>query len=88
MPLDTLARMSPEYAEAVRGAVKDQVIGPIRTTGGMITIIKVAAIREAGPYSWDDPTFRTQFRESLQQQKLIEEILEELRRQTHVEIRT
>ncbi len=41
----------------------------------------------AGPYSLDDPDLRSRIMQTLQQQKLVEKILEELRSKTYIQIR-
>jgi hypothetical protein len=84
-------RLPPPYDEQLRDARAGQVIGPFQITGADQTqkwaIAKVLRYDASGEYSLDDPVFREQIRESLEQTALREEILAELRRRTYVEIR-
>ena len=68
-----------------------QIVGPfaIEAPGGgeKWVAVRVVDVREAGEYTADDRDVREQIRRFLQQEKLIEEVLEELRRRTYVEIR-
>ena len=77
-----------ELARAEAGAV----IGPFRLPGGgglpdKWAVVKVLQVIPEGEYSLDDPRVHARIREQLEYQKLIEEVLSELRRRTHVEVR-
>lgn len=64
------------------------VVGPFEIPGtGKFAVARVVAKREAGVYSADDPDVRDQIRAVLQQEKLLEEVIGELRRRTYVDIR-
>jgi peptidyl-prolyl cis-trans isomerase SurA len=69
-----------------------QVIGPFRigATGGpeKVVVLKITDVRAAGKYSWDDPDFRAQFRKNIEQRRLIEEIIAELKAQTFIDLRS
>jgi peptidyl-prolyl cis-trans isomerase SurA len=84
-------RLPPPYDEQLRDARAGQVVGPFQITGADQTpkwaIAKVLRYDASGEYSLDDPVFREQIRESLEQTALRDEILAELRRRTYVEIR-
>jgi hypothetical protein len=88
---DSLQKNFPPYYEQMHQSKPGDVVGPftIGEAGGpqQIVIAKVTDVRPAGEYSYDDPTVREQFRKSIEQQRLIAEILGELRRQTYIEVR-
>ena len=75
------------YGTQLRGTSPGQVVGPFEVPGGKHAIVRVVARREAGPYSPDDQDIRDQIRSALQQEKLLEEVLTELRRRTYIDIR-
>ncbi|HUG41233.1 MAG TPA: peptidylprolyl isomerase [Longimicrobiales bacterium] len=65
-----------------------QVVAPFEIPGtGKYAVVRVVARRAAGPYSADDPDVRDQIRSALQQEKLLEEVITELRRRTYIDIR-
>jgi hypothetical protein len=64
------------------------VIGPIRYQAqgrARFAVLKVVGIREAGVYTLED--LQEQIRSRLQEQKLLERILDDLRSRFFVEIR-
>ena len=78
------------YAENLRDVQEDQVVGPflLENTGGPVpnwVVGKVEDLAEARPATVDD--YRLVIQQRIARQKLIEEILQELRRRTHIEIR-
>lgn len=88
---DRLQQISPAYAENLANARKGDVVGPFLvqdpTGRPSAAIVRVDHIREAGEQTWDDPAVRAIFRSQIEQQRLVNELMEELRRRTHVEIR-
>ncbi|MFO7259948.1 MAG: peptidylprolyl isomerase [bacterium] len=80
------------YDRELAGARPGDVIGPFRLPGGAGTpekwaVVKIVEVVPEGEYSLDDPRVHARIREQLQQQKLLDEVLSELRRRTHVEVR-
>jgi peptidyl-prolyl cis-trans isomerase SurA len=67
------------------------VFGPIPVGGDDVAdafrVIRIAEREPARPWSLEDQQLRDQLRQDLQQQKLFEEIVAELRRRSYVEIR-
>jgi hypothetical protein len=53
-----------------------------------VVVLKITDVRAAGKYSWDDPDFRAQFRKNIEQRRLIEEIIAELKAQTFIDLRS
>jgi peptidyl-prolyl cis-trans isomerase SurA len=86
VPLD---RLPPAYGPVVQDATAGSVLGPIQVQGGTgdsgWVVLKVNERREAGAFTLDE--FREQIRESIQQQKIQQQIMAELRRQAFVDIR-
>lgn len=50
-------------------------------------VVHVTEVTEAGEYSWDDPQVRAQVRSDVERRLLQEEILNELRERTYIDIR-
>jgi len=77
------------YDIQLRGAPRGEVIGPFTVPGPTeaYAVVKVLNVAEEGEYSLDDPETREQIRRFLQQEKLTEEVLEELRRRTYIDLR-
>lgn len=88
---DGLADLPGPYANALANVEEGQVLEPFRLTGvgegKHWVVVRVTELTEAGEYSWDDPELRSRVREQLERQKLMEELIRELRTRTHVEIR-
>ncbi|HEX6588654.1 MAG TPA: peptidylprolyl isomerase [Longimicrobiales bacterium] len=87
-PVDQL----PEpYASSLPQATSGSVLDPMRLEGGdgrpRFAIINVTDIQAAGAYDLSDPIFRSQLRDQLQQQQLLQEVVEDLRARTFVDIR-
>lgn len=84
-------RLPPPYDEQLRNTTPGQVVGPFEIVGADQTakwaIVRVLRYDASGEYTLDDPVFREQVRENLEQTALRDEILEDLRRRTYVEIR-
>jgi hypothetical protein len=67
------------------------VLGPIPTGGDEVAerfvVLKILEMDPARTWTLDDAQLREQLRQDLEFQKLFEEIVEELRRSTYVDIR-
>lgn len=89
--LDALAELPPPYASALADASQEQVLKPFRLTGvgegNHWVVARVTGLTEAGEYSWDDPDLRSRVRTQLERQKLMEEVIRELRDRTYIDIR-
>ncbi len=86
LPRDSL----PEpYASALSQVTVGQVVGPLRleAPGGLTkwAVVRVTQLEESRPARLED--YSQQIRQNLAQQKLVEEILQEIRRRTFVDIR-
>jgi peptidyl-prolyl cis-trans isomerase SurA len=89
VPFDRLRELPPGYAEPLSQSEGGQVLEPIRYEvrgETRFAVVKVIEVLPAGPYTLDDPDLRARIVETLQQQKLVERILDELRSATYVEI--
>lgn len=77
------------YNSELRGVRTGDIVGPFRLPGPTETyaIARVLNVIPAGEYTTDDQDVRDQIRRFLQQEKLMEEVLGELRRRTYVDIR-
>lgn len=77
------------WRSQLRGARTDQVIGPFEIPAAQerYTVVRATEVTEAGEYTLDDPELRTQIRQFLQREKLLEEVLGELRSSTYIDIR-
>ncbi|HEV2149391.1 MAG TPA: peptidylprolyl isomerase [Longimicrobiaceae bacterium] len=86
VPLD---RLPPAYAPVVQGATAGSVVGPLQVEGGTggagWVVVKVNERREAGEFTLEE--FREQIRESIQQQKIQQQVFAELRDRTFVDVR-
>jgi peptidyl-prolyl cis-trans isomerase SurA len=83
-PLDQLP---PEYADAIGTASANTTIGPVRIAdprGDRWAVIRLTERLEAGPYTIED--VREQIVDRLQQQKMMEQLLAELREQIYVKV--
>jgi peptidyl-prolyl cis-trans isomerase SurA len=89
-PYNRLQELPPGFAEPLAQADAGQVLDPIRyetREGSRIAVIKVVDVLPAGPPTLEDQELRRQITLSLQQQKLVEQILEELRSKAYIQIR-
>lgn len=76
------------YRAELTDATQGEVVGPFEIPGtGKYAVVRVVGVRGAGAYSSEDDDVRAQIRSVIQQEKLLEEVLEELRRRTYVDIR-
>ncbi|HEX6941050.1 MAG TPA: peptidylprolyl isomerase [Longimicrobiales bacterium] len=88
---DALAELPAPYASALADVQLHQVVEPFRLTGigegNHWVVLKITGLTEAGEYTWDDPDLRSRIREQLERQKLMDEIIRELRERTYVDVR-
>ncbi|MDX1673599.1 MAG: peptidylprolyl isomerase [Longimicrobiales bacterium] len=77
------------WTTELRGADAGDVVGPFQIPGAQeaYAVAKVSEVTEAGEYSLQDQELRAQIRQFLQREKLLEEVLTELRRTTYIDIR-
>lgn len=76
------------YRAELTDARQGEVVGPFEIPGtGKYAVVRVVGVRGAGTYSSEDDDVRAQIRSVIQQEKLLEEVLGELRRRTYVDIR-
>lgn len=86
IPFDQLQELPSAYGE-LRSASPDQVLGPLEYESQNDTrfaVIRVDEIREAGEYTFED--VRAQIASQLQQEKQYDQIIQQLRQETHIEI--
>ena len=77
------------YRTELQGAAEGQVVGPFAIPGGeeAYAVVRVADVTAAGEYTFEDEELRAQIREFLQREKLMREVLDELRNRTYIDIR-
>jgi peptidyl-prolyl cis-trans isomerase SurA len=77
------------YDTQLRDAAPGQIVGPFRVPGAgeAYAVVRVLNVVPEGPFTAEDRELREQIRRYLQQEKLMEEIIGELRRRTYVDIR-
>lgn len=87
VPVDSLDVVKPGYLAALSGANERQVVGPVRIDGPIVkfAVLRVQRITPERTATVQD--YRTVIQNQLARQKLEEEIIAELRRQTYIEIR-
>lgn len=87
-PID---RLPAPYNTVLADVTVGSVIGPVvlqsQTGASKFAVIKVTDRRAAGDYSIDDPQFRQQIERSVGENRLVDEILRDLRQRTLVEYR-
>lgn len=91
VPFDQLGEFPPAYS-ALRSASTGDVVGPLEYQQGgggpndvRFAVIKVLDVREAGAYTFED--LRATIASQLQQEKLRERILQDLRSRTYIDVR-
>jgi peptidyl-prolyl cis-trans isomerase SurA len=87
-PVDDASRMlSMDLTDVVPG----QVIGPVPVGGDEVAaqfiVVRVLEREPAREWSLDDTMLRDNLRQTLERQKLFEEMMQELRRSTYIEVR-
>lgn len=84
-------RLPAPYNTELQNAIAGQVVGPIELPGATgaskFAIVKVTDTRPAGEYSLDDPQFRDQLRDQLEQNGVVDELIRDLRKKTLVDVR-
>ncbi len=77
------------YNAQLRGASAGDIVGPFGVPGPResYAVVKVVDVNAAGAYSLDDPQIREQIRTFIQQDKMLKEVLADLRRRTYIDIR-
>ena len=84
-------RLPAPYNTTLTDAATGTIVGPIElassTGASKFAIVKITDTRPAGEFSLDDPSFREDLREQLQQNTLVEELIRDLRKRTLVEYR-
>ena len=77
------------WATQLRGAQTGEVVGPFQIPASQeaYAVVHIDEVTEAGEYSLEDQALRTQIRQFLQREKLMNEMLSELRRSTYIDIR-
>lgn len=76
------------YRTELTGAATGDVVGPFQLPEtDKWAVVQVLEAREAGTYTPDDPDLRQQIHRFLQQEKLLEEVIDELRRRTYIDVR-
>ncbi|HUH11841.1 MAG TPA: peptidylprolyl isomerase [Longimicrobiales bacterium] len=80
--------LPPPYGEVLGSADEGDILGPVTLGDEGVTklaVIRVEDVSEAGEVSFED--VRANLRRELQQQKLVAEVVAELRQRMHVDIR-
>lgn len=77
------------YRSRLSGAAAGEVVGPFSVPGAReaYSVVRVVDRTEAGEYTLEDEALRGQIRQFLQREKLMQEVLGELRERTYVDIR-
>lgn len=77
------------YRSELQGRSTGEVVGPFRVPGATeaFAVARVRSVTTAGEYTYDDEELRAQIRSFLQREKLMEEVLGELRDRTYIDIR-
>jgi peptidyl-prolyl cis-trans isomerase SurA len=88
-PRDLLERQQPAYAGAITGAEVGDVLGPIvlddGSGGEKFAVVVLTDVSEAGEFSYEEaaPTLRQQ----LQDQRLFQEVVGEVRARMYIDVR-
>lgn len=77
------------YRTQLRGVATGEVVGPFQVPGPTeaFSVVHVVEVAEAGEYTLEDEALRAQIRDFLQREKLMREVLQELRDRTYIDIR-
>ena len=77
------------YRSQLRGVSTGEVVGPfqIPDTQDAYAVVKVTDATAAGEYTLQDEEMRVQIRQFLQREKLMQEVLGELRERTYIDVR-
>jgi len=90
VPFDRLRELPPGFAEPLLQSEPGQIIGPIRYVAReqpRFGILEVVDVLEGGPYTLEDEDLRARIRGAIQEQKMVDKIMDELRSKTYVQIR-
>jgi peptidyl-prolyl cis-trans isomerase SurA len=73
----------------LRGARPDEVVGPFEIPAAQesYAVVRVTDVIDAGEYTLGDQALRAQIRQFLQRERLLEEVLNELRSGTYIDVR-
>jgi peptidyl-prolyl cis-trans isomerase SurA len=85
---DQLDQLPSGYAQALRNAQPDQVLGPVEFPAQgnpAFAVIQVLGVRDEGEYSLED--LRAQIRERIRGEKFEERLIQDLRDRAFVEVR-
>jgi peptidyl-prolyl cis-trans isomerase SurA len=87
-PID---RLPAPYNTALADAQTGSVVGPVTLPGATgaskFTVIKVTDRRAAGAYTLDDPDFRGRLQRTIAENRMLEEIVTDLKQRSLVEYR-
>lgn len=78
------------YLTALATTNTGEIVGPLpigEATQQKWAVVQVVNVQQSGEYTLDDAYVRAQIRRLLEQEKLLEEIVEELRRRTYIDVR-
>lgn len=78
------------YLTALATATTGAIVGPLpigEATQQKWAVVQVVNVQQSGEYSLEDAYVRAQIRRLLEQEKLLEEIVGELRRGTYIDVR-
>lgn len=82
-------QLPPAYSGAIEGAAAGDLVGPVRIEPGQggvkFAVLRITDVREQGSYTFED--VRDQLADQLRRQTIVEQVVEELRRSTYVDIR-
>ena len=88
-PRDLMQRQQPAYAQALDGAAVGDVVGPIRlddaTGGAKFAVIVLTDVTAAGEFSYEEAA--ATLRQQLQDQRLYQEVVGDLRERMYVDVR-
>lgn len=83
-------RLPAPFDEVLAAVSTGDLVGPFALPGqrgDRWAVVKVTDVTDQGPYRWEDPVVRTQIRQQLEQQLLLEEIVRELKERTFIDLR-
>lgn len=77
------------YRNELRDVSRQDVVGPFQVPGPeeAYAVVQVVDLTAAGEYTFEDDEVRGEIRQALQSEKLMREVLAELRRRTYIDIR-
>lgn len=79
----------PEFRAALEGAAEGDIVGPIQVSAGSIgprfAVVQVMDITAAGEWTLDD--WRERIRQQVEQNKMIERVVQNLRESTYIDVR-